>query len=67
MSYREGSRFALLMVPPTLEDCRPLVIAIVEEVVEAAIDRGWIVLGRDSEVLAEPLWPTFNPPRKGRL
>ena len=43
-----------------------MVIAISEDAVAAATERDWILLACDSEVLAEPLWPTFNPPRTER-
>lgn len=61
----DGARFALVAFPAARPKGRPTILTITEDALPAALSRHWIVLGRDSQIMAEPLLPPLhsNPRR----
>jgi len=57
----DGARFALVAFSSRPGQKRPTIITISEDALPAATSRGWMVLGRDSDVLT-----MFNPPHVER-
>ena len=54
----DGARFALVAFTSGSKR-RPTIITISEDAIPSAVERAWIVLGRDSDVLT-----VFNPPKR---
>lgn len=62
----DGTRFALVAFPAATMQGKPTIVTITEDALPAAVSRHWIVLGRDSQVVAEPVLPPLlsNPRRR---
>ena len=58
----DAPRFALVAFPAETVTGTPTIMRIPEDVLPLARARQWIVLGVDSDVLAEPIH-VFNPPK----
>ena len=57
----DGARFALVAFASRPSSMRPRIMRIPEDTVPIALERHWVVLGRDSDVLT-----VFNPPKLAR-
>ena len=61
----DGQRFALVAFPGPRVSSRPVIMSISEDAIPAAKQRHWIVLGRDSVVMApETVPPMLSNPRR---
>lgn len=61
----DGQRFALVAFPGPRVSSQPVILSISEDAIPAARQRRWIILGRDSTVMASEDAPRLlsNPRR----